>query len=1333
MKIAFSPNLPVPFETLISVLKTLVPEGDCHSYLDYVHKIASTGYLVESERAALATTTLLYATSIDGENFIKKMLSQEGFVTYIDNRILLDYAKNKTPDFLNDALAALMTFPYYKFYQSFRFLFINECKLFFRNIDATLPVANQNWLIVNNTLKLAQELDKNIHLVDFLQAYIEHLEKATNPERVIEKFLSAISPCVLEGIVEIIKLLNKSPLLITTLERILIKYELKDEDIVNVLISLNRLDQGSGPLLAKLINHLNHDQPDYAIYSIVSEVLALSVKERSSFILNNLARAFSIELSRSIQDFLFNLLDYEAQLSCLEWYITHPDFNYGPFLIRFLYNCNEATLSKYLSTSHVIIPDEFLLAICGNIQCDDPTNLVSLLLKRPNYRLNAKEIIKAIHLLFVKSCKTAVEILLKTSNAYQTFSQYYQLGGDNNLPCEYRGTVLPGVIAWYIKNSDKGLEIFNTIPANNVPQLLKRCVPRCIDEKEPSLRVFILQSDNRELITAIGGTSPRLMEVTPASRSIAYLPTLWRAPRVFRFLTEMQRRVAKNYAENHYPKIKETATTLEAKHLYKRCADACRKVLPLLLQHESLVMNAQTAILDGKLKTRLHLEGHAITGKSSNGLDKNIELKNPKSAFTYFTRTPAIDDLSALTTHFSQTSRTDKARIVLNAKHLLAENCQINFMIIGGYQFLPSRTLQLTEDCQLNSEHQFKEDSDNTKVIFNSEQSPIVSIYSALFEFIFKKYIDKLPEHLKVQIIEKLTTPNVDQKLATDLLGLLNLEWLVPGDVSLKLSYVERIEIGEKTYNLSALRELALNNSEAAILEAINAFADIQQFPFVLNGLLTIALSRCHKEIIKRLMQLRAKQPTALEVFYPKEIYQIESLAQLILENFDNNCVFVRFRDNILSIQADLRNDTNRGGVHHAEMPKLHRALDIGNLKNQDALNILLDDKVDIHIEGDTIKSLRAIRHQLLKYELTSLFVSQQNHLYYVQKGTFHPITGKGATNGKVALLEQRLFIDDKPYDITVQYNEDDKELSIKTELLDAPAFIATALNQILDIPKQAITISNNAVHVSISPEDLIAKLRHQAIFYEGINVFTADGRLLLADRRGHGLASAGGHHSDKYRNKGIAYGLKSEFGLVFKNPQAIDECVQLLSYVKTISKTGIYVVPAKWLMPVGSENHFSNPTIETSFRADPEEFVPGSEQALSFVEMRGRKFYDVMPLAELCDIQLTVLKNFVSKSFEGISEQVLFSINTLLEKPEETTPFKVPAQTFGRLTVTIIGKSKNILDEILLRSAQLSQNSDASCRIYTLDESPFALLQLLKNDLQNDVNAANQIGKRLV
>jgi hypothetical protein len=401
-------------------------------------------------------------------------------------------------------------------------------------------------------------------------------------------------------------------------------------------------------------------------------------------------------------------------------------------------------------------------------------------------------------------------------------------------------------------------------------------------------------------------------------------------------------------------------------------------------------------------------------------------------------------------------------------------------------------------------------------------------------------------------------------------------------------------------------------------------------------------------------------------------------------------------------------------------MPKLYCALGLNDVKGKNALQIILDDTLTLPLgEGAQYRSLSAVRDALLTYEITTLLASQQNTDFFIKTGAYHPKTGKGAANGTIALMEKRLFIGDESYQVNVVYDEIN-QLCLQSERSDIAQSIAATISEVLNISAEKISTDHikGEIKIKIKPSDLIAKLRQRATCYEGINVFTDDGRILLAERHEKGLASAGGHHSNKYSLKDVAYGLQSEFGLKFKNPSNLKQQVNVLSDVKTISKTGIYVISASVLEPTSEAvSNAAKYKMDVPFQADPEEFVPGSEVALTLVEMRGRRFYDVMPLAELCQYQLEVLTNYLKEYFPEEYQQIELKIDTCYDKAVGAQVIhKVPSSTFGQITLTVIGKLPEqlqcIFEEMALSPAKITLNHS----VYLFDASPLAMRNAIAN-----------------
>jgi hypothetical protein len=293
--------------------------------------------------------------------------------------------------------------------------------------------------------------------------------------------------------------------------------------------------------------------------------------------------------------------------------------------------------------------------------------------------------------------------------------------------------------------------------------------------------------------------------------------------------------------------------------------------------------------------------------------------------------------------------------------------------------------------------------------------------------------------------------------------------------------------------------------------------------------------------------------------------------------------------------------------------------------------------------------------------------------------------------------MPDRLFDEDEqPYRIAAVYNEQATHLCIKSSRPGITGHIAKVIANVLEIADDKINSNagTGEVHIEIGAPTFIAKLRNKAICYEGVNVITEDGKLLLAERRGKGLASAGGHHNDLFSSFDIAYGLQSEFGLEFVDPSQLQAQVTLLTTLKEPSKTGVYVISAA--------------ALKGTFHADPDEFIPGSECALALAQMRGKKFYDVMPLKELCHYQLVTLKNYLAEHFAPAYAAMSLEINSEINIVGR---HKIPGLDFGKMTIKVTGEIPEALEQLFEECCDACDNST-----YIFDKSPFLILQAIKN-----------------
>jgi hypothetical protein len=214
--------------------------------------------------------------------------------------------------------------------------------------------------------------------------------------------------------------------------------------------------------------------------------------------------------------------------------------------------------------------------------------------------------------------------------------------------------------------------------------------------------------------------------------------------------------------------------------------------------------------------------------------------------------------------------------------------------------------------------------------------------------------------------------------------------------------------------------------------------------------------------------------------------------------------------------------------------------------------------------------------------------------------------------------------------------------------------------------------------------------------------VLTEDGRILLAYRHGKGLASAGGHHCEEYDRTGIAYVLYSEFDLKMRHPRNLQQDVILLNPNKKIGETAIFLVHERDLVLAKTGQRIEN------FKADPDEFDRGSEEALTLTQMRGKRFYDVMPLESLCLYQLKLLKTHLKDS----AHHWELAINTEIEiSVINNVSYKVPKEHFGQI---LLRSATPLPDQVSGRFVKL-ESSDSQY-VYLTDESPLVVMNMLSS-----------------
>ncbi len=1075
-------------------------------------------------------------------------------------------------------------------------------------------------------------------------------------------------------------------------------------------------------LAKSVLKRIDNTHAKYEAYQLILEYIATEPNDKLAFILNHPEILDANTTSKNCVDNLIAYLDQESLQCLMGKYIQDQDFIGGKSLSNCINRCDLATQTRFYAAKHIQIPNELLKRISGAHETWDLTELIRTLFARDDYTIDKSEIFYCLQLYFQHSNLNNISALLSDERVFNLVLKYHDLNGDDDISREYRGRLLPMIFAWYAANAKKHptryQELYEAQPEKLRKELPKTIVPSVIDVSMPTIRAFLKKLGLDDLS---GNHNPRLLTASNSVTSpvTAFMPTLWRNPFVLNSLTNFQKRFAIKYAKTKIPAMNLLpSVSAEARSHAELAAQNC--TANFLFHHQTQYNSTENILLDGRIKSTLQLVGHALTGKNHNGYTTfSPDFNYPRLPYTHFTRLghdAGIDNTPIL--HTNNDPEKSLTSYILDGERLLACNPQIRFLIVGIYPFFPEKMLTLPDGTKISSTlENLDEHQEQMLVSFDGNRDlNIYRIHTVMLELLFKHYIYPLPEPLRTNMIESLTNPKTesDKKLLNDFLDFIPLEFVLPGSVTLNLASTHQIIINKTTYDLATLHHIATRDEESKVLTAIKDFKKIADMPFVYHALLKIAMRRKQTQVIAHLnsIQLNKSQPAFRTTYLPSSVYEFESLAQLILEDPLNESTYVRYENNKLTTISTLQKFTNRGGAHHAEMAKLQYALGNKSLEGQNAFETDFDDKYTISIEKNSaFPSIESARDALLTFELTTLLTSAQNLEFYKNhQGKIHPKTGKGATNSGVALTKHRLYENDEPYTIKVTTDDRNKKITIETSSKTAIKPIAAAIKKTLNLD---VLTNDDGVTLNISAHDLIAKLRQNATFYEGINIINEnDGRLLLAKRHNKGLASAGGHHSDKYAKNSVAHGLASEFGLRFRNPSEIDNAVHSIENANTTAKTTIYFIEASRLeLTPAASKYPENKTLSFAFKADEDEFELDSETALTLVEMRSKEFYDVMPLAEICAYQLQHLQKHIQHHFAADFDKITFSINTDIQLvPKENGTCKVPNDHFGRIKITVTGELSSPLKDILTANAVNVHGST-----YELDVSPYVLTQALQ------------------
>lgn len=1297
-----------------------------------------------------------YAIEKDAHVFIADMLTHGEFIGQINHSLLLKYARTRNDKaFERRAITAMASAPS-KFCSSDAFDIVDK----FNRIAAKFFLHRARQAVSGNGQSAEQDArddelmirasltdlnpsvrTKQIFLQSWVVSFLDALTDVENQQNMINDFFSYLPTDQESLTLVLITLASRhyagkpgNPIAVNlAIDQFLTRFPFTSEQMVDAFDQLTNWDHLQLTTFEKLLKHVNPKHAKYVAYRSVLQCMSLAADKRPAFILQHPALLDPEATSDPCHWQLISSLNVEGRLVFLEKYIEDASFGVGSHFCSYIADYPEDTVTRYLEATHTKLGKNLLSDLVQkHAKCAD---LICTLLRRPDYRMQLQDLIQQLFRLFENNNLEAIDLLLSHPSAFLLLTKYYEQDGDGALPNASRGTLMPSVLAWFIakKLTDKFMTLYAAIPDSERKKFLERCVYACIDARCLTIRTYIFQAGIHDLIDLAHPRFMRSSEPSSANSSMnsqrrftVFVPKRFNNPNVIRSLRNYTQSIVQQFAGRRGREFELTMTSENTQVLARLVADNCA-VTTLTFQHQTALKHTDNILMDGRLKSRLHKQGDFTTGKASDGFtNPQLQLREPNNVFSYFTRAPQMDNEFATPVYSAPHLQHADSRFIFDARQLLVEHPHVGFILLGLYPFFLPKTLQLPHGYTLSSDSAMVSRQTKIEVRISADpEETLRCIHQKMFELIMITYVEPLPEPTRSATIAILTHPQSaeDHALMRAFLDFIPLEWMVPGDVELKLSFVKTLEYGEKVFDLATIRQTARIAAEAEVLAAIKAIAGIEQLPFVVKGLLCIALKRRQKAVVSHLLQLKINVKNHTEmVFVPTVAHHIEAVAQLFLEDL-NERVYVHYTENAISIECKLDVHSNRASARHAEMAKLQYALGM-KVDVEHALKANLNEKLTIPFGPNApFASLESILDAMLTYEVTTVLTSQQNVTYYqTHQGKFHPQTGKGANSGVVGLMKDRLFVDGVPYHVTVSCHADGNHVYVQTNNRETTQQIATTLQQTLSISHQAVQIDQNRIILELSVSDFIAKLRQRAIFYEGINVITEDGRLLLANRLHRGLASAGGHHSDKYHPKGIAYGLASEFGLAFREPKEIEQKVKHIHTMQSFSKTGIFAVAMDALVPTEAARLYAKDKhMEVAFKADEEEFVPGSEVSLTLTEMRGKQFYDVMPLAELCHYQLDCFKDYLRVNFPEAFKAMSVQINTQIQMVSDAkVRFKVPSSNFGKLTLTINGQIPEALRQVFdEKKLTFSMTANAQS-VYAFDQSPFALLRAIRQTVQH-------------
>ena len=723
----------------------------------------------------------MYAISLNALGFIKKILSYNTVVPFLDSRLLFTYAQQcdkESQQFIFEVLANNSEVQYGSFLSIFgdiasaffskrcyylphRLLSIPGCSF---EIDYTK--LNQDYSYLMEIVLLSGRINHNeeFFLDSWIRSFSIEMANTDNSDAVSKTFFKYL-PKKQELrhfiLVKLIKSFLPDTLKIGMLNQFIELYSVNSDEIITALhtpyISFSPSDY---QVLKALLEHIETDHNYFSNFYLITKFLDSPPDERANVIKDFQLFLFDNIVPENVQSLLINMLDVSVKEILIEHYINNPKLTYGKLLSSSLFQCcKESVIISYLKNYDLESPGSLLRLLHYQEKFKLISHLVSLLTTRPDYSFHKHDLFQSLMILLDSADNQSLGILLNNSEALQLLKNYLKVRGDGEFSIEQRGMLLPKVIAWCVKNAgDKAEELFLSFSSEERKELLKGCVPSFIDSSEPTLRAYIIKSARPKLIEAIGGIYPRLFNTNSLT---VYLPTSLLHPNNAGKIKSIQKSfVVEFFAKKHSQKLSiDIEKDSEVKSQAKLAVNNCKRI-PLKLQHQTFAKNLEEILMKNRLKSHRHISGHMTDGKVSRGLDRPND--DSKSDFCCFTRRSTGIFQNGMTIHFSALPQEQNACFVFNGRQLFEECQHLSFIIVGTYQYFEPRQISLPSgDTLALNTSSFRENADMRMIDLRAEDK-LSAINQILFEMVIKKVINPLPEHLKSELIERITAPETE-------------------------------------------------------------------------------------------------------------------------------------------------------------------------------------------------------------------------------------------------------------------------------------------------------------------------------------------------------------------------------------------------------------------------------------------------------------------------------------------------------------------------------------------------------------------------------------------